>query len=242
MSALRVYVAGAWVEQHTRARPMIARLREAGCVITCDWTVAEGDVCACEHHRQKHAPYAKIRPDVHNPVGSSWRAEGSTRCEECGCPAFNGIGVGGDSALTVGARRKYALDDLDGVLSADVVLLLAANDKGACGSWVELGAALAARELLPQKTSAPPICRPYVIVAGPKNKRTIFTELADALVDSDEEGYRTVISRQTIKAGGLVLPGWSCPSCGGFNGEAKEILEKCRACGTSRPGLVMGVR
>ena len=38
---MRVYVAGAWVEQWERARPMIARLREAGIEITHDWTVVE---------------------------------------------------------------------------------------------------------------------------------------------------------------------------------------------------------
>jgi hypothetical protein len=50
----RVYVAGAWTEQHTRARPMIARLREAGAVITMDWTQAEGDLCACGHSKLVH--------------------------------------------------------------------------------------------------------------------------------------------------------------------------------------------
>jgi hypothetical protein len=39
----RIYIAGAWVVQHQRARPMIAKVREAGLVVTCDWTVAEGD-------------------------------------------------------------------------------------------------------------------------------------------------------------------------------------------------------
>lgn len=27
---MRIYIAGAWVEQHQRARPMIAKVREAG--------------------------------------------------------------------------------------------------------------------------------------------------------------------------------------------------------------------
>lgn len=31
------------------------------------------------------------------------------------------------------------------------------------------------------------------------------------------------------------LPGWECPSCHGFNGEEKEILSTCRACGAARP-------
>lgn len=35
---MKIYIAGAWVEQHTRARPMIAAVRAAGLVVTCDWT------------------------------------------------------------------------------------------------------------------------------------------------------------------------------------------------------------
>lgn len=42
---MKVYVAGAWVEQHQRARPMIAKLRAVGIEITCDWTIAEGTEC-----------------------------------------------------------------------------------------------------------------------------------------------------------------------------------------------------
>lgn len=33
----------------------------------------------------------------------------------------------------------------------------------------------------------------------------------------------------------IILPGWTCPVCHGFNGEAKERLEKCRACEGARP-------
>lgn len=35
--------------------------------------------------------------------------------------------------------------------------------------------------------------------------------------------------------GGLVFPGWTCPSCRAFNGAAKEILKECRGCGAARP-------
>ena len=214
---------------------MIARLEAAGMICTQNWTVAEGDVCACGHHRQEHAPFASIKEDPHVPVGSQWRAEGSTRCEACTCPAFNGIGSGG-SHLTDDARKKYALADLEGVLSADVVLLLAANDKGASGSWVELGVALAAR-----RRDGRDYSRPFIIVAGPKNKRTIFTELADVLAPDDEAGFRAVIARQVHVAGGLTLPGWTCWRCHTFNGEAKEQLSLCRGCGEKSPGQPRGL-
>lgn len=40
---------------------------------------------------------------------------------------------------------------------------------------------------------------------------------------------------------GLTLPGWTCP-CGCFNGEAKEPIEECRACGLRRAIAEMGGR
>jgi hypothetical protein len=194
---VKIYIAGAWVEQHQRARPMLARVREAGLTVSCDWTQAEGDVCACGHHRQEHAPFADC--------GEGWRAEGTTRCEKqlptghvgdverCTCASFNGIGSGGDSLLTDADRRKYAQADLDGVLAADIVWLLAANDRGACGSWVELGAALAAKTRFAMvPSSAKP---PHIVVSGPKCKRTIFTELADVLFETDEAALAYVIEQ-----------------------------------------------
>ena len=33
----------------------------------------------------------------------------------------------------------------------------------------------------------------------------------------------------------LLLPGWRCPSCRTFNGEAKEVLRSCRDCCGARP-------
>lgn len=188
-----IYIAGAWVEQHTRARPAIAEVRKAGLVVSCDWTQAEGDICACGHHRQEHGPYSysdewacpihclHVDPPRHEHLPSS----------HCTCQRFNGIGVGGDSLLSEEDRRKYAQADLDGVLSADIVWLLAASDRGACGSWVELGAALAARTLRsgcgpgwPYSGCGPGW--PYIVVSGPKNRRTLFTEQADILMATDE--------------------------------------------------------
>jgi hypothetical protein len=182
----RIYIAGAWVEQHRRARPMIAKVREAGIVVTHDWTVAEGDVCSCNHHRQRHAPYAG------HDVDAAFR--NPTACADCGCETFNGIGPGSDSApLTPEQRRTYAQADLDGVLSADVVWLLAANDKGACGSWVEIGAAIVARDLAARSGRfVAKSCPPMVIVSGAKNRRTIFTELADRLFDTDEHALQYI--------------------------------------------------
>ena len=174
---MKAYVAGAWVEQHQRARPMIARLREAGVDITMNWPQAEGDVCACGHHRDDHGPASA--PEDPSCIGLL-----------CECPMFNGIGSGGDSQLSDADRIKYAQADLDGVLQADIVWLLAANDKGACGSWVELGAAQSARQLRVALGFGP---SPIIFVSGPKNKRTIFTELADKLFETDEEALAYIV-------------------------------------------------
>jgi hypothetical protein len=153
---MNVYVAGAWVEQWERARPMIARLREAGFAITHDWTVAE----------------QRTRPD--------------------GTPLF-------DSDISPAERAMHARNDLDGVLRADVVLLLAANEKGACGSWVEMGAALAAREIRKVSMFGSHLVPPVLIVCGEKNRRTIFTELADRLCATDDDGFAAVVALRSVR-------------------------------------------
>jgi hypothetical protein len=33
----------------------------------------------------------------------------------------------------------------------------------------------------------------------------------------------------------MILPGWQCPKCHGFNGEAKEELTRCRSCDSVKP-------
>jgi hypothetical protein len=155
---MNVYVAGAWVEQWERARPMIARLRQAGFAITHDWTVAE----------------QRRRPD--------------------GTPLV-------DSDISPAERAMHARNDLDGVLRADVVLLLAANEKGACGSWVEMGAALAAREFRNARwvEGEGPHYPLTLIVCGEKNRRTIFTELADRLCATDDDGFAAVVALRSVR-------------------------------------------
>lgn len=38
----------------------------------------------------------------------------------------------------------------------------------------------------------------------------------------------------TIETVEVSLPGWRCPACQAFNGEAKEIRLTCRACGGAK--------
>lgn len=136
---IRVYVAGAWVEQRFRAKPMIAACQARAIQITHDWTAAEGAI-----------------------HGSS------------------------DADLTHVQRRQFAEEDLKGIRDADVLWLLAPETKGSCGAWVELGYALALRESNPFVVDG----HPRIIVSGLMNKRSIFTELADRLFDTDEEALQ----------------------------------------------------
>jgi hypothetical protein len=207
----KIYVAGAWAEQHRRARPMISKARAAGLVVTHDWTQTEEDVCACGHHRQEHQPF-KPAASIRGCTYIVQEADRSSSPTYCSCGAFNGVGTGGDSALTAEKRRAFAFADLRGVLDADVVWLLAADDTNACGSWVELGVAIAARQFRPQKEMVPPVCFPYIVVSGPQWRRTIFTEpmmhniLAtfdgwtgpDAVFESDEEALQHVVETSGI--------------------------------------------
>jgi len=187
--SMRIYVAGAWVEQHFRARPMMAALRERGVIITHDWSVPEGDVCECGHTRSQHAGSGdRFSLPRDRPVCTVMLPTG------CSCVCFNGIGTGSDSKLTSEERRKHASDDLEGVLSADVLWLLAPNTKQSCGAWVELGAALAAHHLRSRLREVADHLRgelqgrpprplregeitPVIVVSGPKWDRAIFTEL-----------------------------------------------------------------
>jgi len=73
-------------------------------------------------------------------------------------------------------RRRCSELDANGVRLADFVLLLAPEERGSSGVWVELGMALTQR--VP------------VVVCGAHNRRTIFTSLAHKLCDTDDEGVR----------------------------------------------------
>lgn len=85
-----------------------------------------------------------------------------------------------DSALTDEVRRRCAEADADGVRRADLLLLLAPDERGASGAWVEFGMALA--------LGIP------VVVSGAKARRTIFTSLAQRTFDTDDEAVAHLAS------------------------------------------------
>ena len=175
----RIYIAGAWVEQHTRARPMMAAVRKAGLTVTHDSTVPEGEICMCGEHVRDHI----IKPPGGRPGG----------CRMCPCAAFNGIGVGSDSNLTIEYRLTHSELELAAVESAEIVWHLAPNAQGSAGSWVELGAALMARRLRKVATDGTSGL-PRIVVSGPKNRRTLFTERADVLLSTDAEALQFIVT------------------------------------------------
>jgi hypothetical protein len=163
---MKIYVAGAWIEQHQRARPMMARLRERGLTITHDWSQPEGKVCLCGLKRNEHGK---------NTRDASAGAHG--------CKGFNGCGPITDADVDDFTRTEHANLNLDGVLSANIVWQLAGNG---IGNWVELGAALTARRM---RESG------IIVVSGPIHRKTIFTSLADVCFATDEEAFAYVCAK-----------------------------------------------
>ena len=90
-------------------------------------------------------------------------------------------GVTSDAELTSEQRLKLAHEDLDGVILAEVVWLLAPTERGSCGSWVEFGHALGRSGIT-------------TIVSGPEWRRSIFTELADYRFESDEKALVALLN------------------------------------------------
>lgn len=95
---------------------------------------------------------------------------------------------GGDSALPRHARKRYARQDMEGVTTAEGLWLLAPSEGfRATGAWVELGAALAMRDEVFSR--ATPRLSYKVVVSGAQCRKSIFTELADMLFDTDDAAF-----------------------------------------------------
>lgn len=82
-------------------------------------------------------------------------------------------------------RRRYAREDLDAVLAADVLWLLAPWN-ASTGAWVELGCALGVATI---EVGLAPI----IIVSGPARMRCIFAALADQEHDTDGAALAAVL-------------------------------------------------
>ncbi len=89
-----------------------------------------------------------------------------------------------DSELAKSYRLEHATLDKNGVESADFVLLLAPTERGASGAWTEFGIAIGRR--VP------------VIVAGGQPRRTLFTELAHSIFNTDDEGVAFLVESAKV--------------------------------------------
>lgn len=79
-------------------------------------------------------------------------------------------------------RKRCAVLDLNGVRTADFVLLLAPNERGSSGAWIEMGFALGLQVPL--------------VISGPRARRSIFASLAYALFETDEEAIKHLVEVQ----------------------------------------------
>lgn len=89
-----------------------------------------------------------------------------------------------DADLPPGERLKRATSDFDGVFNAELVWLLAPNERGASGAWTEFGIALASKAM----------DGTFVIASGLRAERTIFTSLATRTFKTDEEAFDYVLA------------------------------------------------
>lgn len=91
-------------------------------------------------------------------------------------------------------RKRYAVADLEGVESADLIWLLA-SPLATTGSWTELGAALILRRL--------GLGAGTIVVSGPARERSIFAALADFETDHDLEALDFIRTKAREKREGL---------------------------------------
>jgi hypothetical protein len=62
----------------------------------------------------------------------------------------------------------------------------------------------------------------------------LAAQLLDNLTSTQARCTELLLENRELRAG-IILPGWHCPKCQGFNGDAKERLTSCRACEAPRP-------
>lgn len=59
-------------------------------------------------------------------------------------------------------------------------------------------------------------------------------QVSEHLTHVQERCTAQQLELRALKAAQL-LPGWVCPVCEGFNGDARKPQSECRACGQPRP-------
>lgn len=95
-----------------------------------------------------------------------------------------------DAQLPPGERKKRAEEDFKGVLTADLLWLLAPNERGASGAWTEFGIALGLRGT-GRKLK--------IVVSGRSWQRTIFTALMDNGFENDEQAFNAIMLEKSVR-------------------------------------------
>jgi len=58
--------------------------------------------------------------------------------------------------------------------------------------------------------------------------------MLDNLTSTQARCTELLTEVRAYRASGICLPGWRCGYCQAFNGSAREVLERCRACDAPR--------
>lgn len=118
----------------------------------------------------------------------------------------------------------YVADDVCGLQPADA-------DRE---SLVHLIARVAHEERLEARQLEARLSRDAAQLA--ENLANVQARCTELLLENRElKSQLTDTLAAALESSGLLLPGWTCPDCRTFNGEAKERLLICRACTTPRP-------
>ncbi len=117
-----------------------------------------------------------------------------------------------DSDMPKEERFARARKDCEGILEAQWVWILAPHDRGAAGLWAEFGIAVGLRK--------------PVMVSGANCRRTIFTELAQALYEKDEDAIEFWRIGTPRESSGVALNTLYAPLLEKMSADAKLLVVK----------------
>ncbi len=188
---MKIYLAAAGIEL-AQAQSYITRLQAAGVELTCDWTkdfAAMSAKCRhCDEVVEKHKHEA-----VRVGVDVKWRCRTTFGTGSEFSPST-------DRDLSEADRLAFAKKYIEqGILPADIVWLLCPKTGGA-GCFIELGYALATRELQVEKTHAANgdaiewRRHPQLVFVSGDLRRSIFTALADEQFEEHEKAFERIVA------------------------------------------------
>lgn len=100
-----------------------------------------------------------------------------------------------------------------------------------------LDVVLFGREVLAPAPASKPVTRPNLLGHHRAAVRGAIDFLRETFRNDGAEGESVHLVCDALEPhlDALPFPGWICPVCGGFNGEAKDRRPACRACDALRP-------